>query len=87
MILSKQNCCLLLTGVSTESQKRTAVLQKKRTFLAKKKYDSYKCWTCVEVCEAFTFFLENIHVQFKGMVYQQIVSIPMGTNCATLIAD
>ena len=34
-----------------------------------------------------TFLLENIYVQFDGMVYQQIVGIPMGTNCAPLIAD
>ena len=27
------------------------------------------------------------YVQFDGMVYQQIVGIPMGTNCAPLIAD
>ena len=26
-------------------------------------------------------------MQFDGMVYQQIVGIPMGTNCAQLIAD
>ena len=31
--------------------------------------------------------MENINVQFDGMVYQQIVGIPMGTNCAPLIAD
>ena len=31
--------------------------------------------------------MENIYVQFEGMVYQQIVGIPMGTNCAPLIAD
>ena len=31
--------------------------------------------------------MENIHVQFDGMLYQQIVGIPMGTNCAPLIAD
>ena len=37
--------------------------------------------------EAFTFLMENIYVQFDGMVYQQIVGIPMGTNCAPLIAD
>ena len=34
MILSKQNCCLLSTGVSTESQKRTSVLQFRQGFLA-----------------------------------------------------
>ena len=31
--------------------------------------------------------MENIHVQFDGMVYQQIIGIPMGTNCVPLIAD
>ena len=31
--------------------------------------------------------MENIYVQFVGMTYQQIVGIPMGTNCAPLIAD
>ena len=31
--------------------------------------------------------MENIYVPFDGMVYQQIVGIPMGTNCAPLIAD
>ena len=31
--------------------------------------------------------MENIYVQFDGMVYQQIVGIPMGTNCGPLIAD
>ena len=34
MILLKQKCCLLSTGVSTESQKRTSVLQLRRIFLA-----------------------------------------------------
>ena len=38
-------------------------------------------------CKAFTFHMGNIYVQFDGMVYQQIVGIPMGTNCALLIAD
>ena len=47
----------------------------------------YKCWTCTEFSEAFTFLMENIYVQFSDMVYQQIVGIPMGTNCAPLIAD
>ena len=34
MILSKQKCCLLSTGVSTESQKRTSVLQLRQVFFA-----------------------------------------------------
>ena len=31
--------------------------------------------------------MENIYVQLDDMVYQQKVGIPMGTNCAQLIAD
>ena len=40
----------------------------------------------VKLCEAFTFLMENIYVQFDIIGYQQIVGIPMGTNCAPLIA-
>ena len=86
MILSKQKCCLLSTGVSTES-KTYLCTSVKAGFLSYKKYDSYTCWFCAELCEAFTFLMENIYVQFDGMVYQQIVGIAMGTNCASLIAD
>ena len=41
------------------------------------------------LCEDFTFLVENIYVQYDGMVYQHIVGIPIGTtcNCAPLIAD
>ena len=48
---------------------------------------SYICFTCAELCEAFTFLMENIYVQFDGTVYQQKVGIPMGTYFAPLIAD
>ena len=33
------------------------------------------------------FLVDNIFVVFAGKVFQQIVSIPMGTNCAPLLAD
>ena len=51
------------------------------------KYDSYRCSSCAELCEAFIFLMENIDVQFDDMVYQQIEGIPMGINCAPCIAD
>ena len=31
--------------------------------------------------------LQYTYVQFEGMIYQQIVGIPMSTNCAPLIAE
>ena len=86
MILSKQKCCLWSTGVSTESRDFTSVLHLWQDSLATRNM------TRIDVglarsCEAFTFHMENIYVQFDGIVYQQIVGIPMGTNCAPLIAD
>ena len=33
------------------------------------------------------FLIDNIFVIFGGRVFQQTVSIPMGTNCAPLLTD
>ena len=33
------------------------------------------------------FLVDNIFVVFGGKVFQQIVGIPKGTNCAPLLAD
>ena len=47
---------------------------------------AYLLSTCAELFEAFTFLIE-IYMQFEGIVYQQIVGIPMGTNCVPVIRD
>ena len=31
--------------------------------------------------------MDDIHVRFGGQLFRQIVGIPMGTNCAPLLAD
>jgi hypothetical protein len=33
------------------------------------------------------FLIYNIFVSFGGTLFQQVVGIPMGTNCALLLAD
>ena len=35
----------------------------------------------------YRFFLDNIYIRFGTKLYRQIVGIPMGTNCAPLVAD
>ena len=40
-----------------------------------------------KVCEALTFLLDNIYIRFGSKLYRQIVGIPLGINCATLVAD
>ena len=39
------------------------------------------------VCGALSFLLDNIYIRFGTTLYRQIVGIPMGTNCAPLVAD
>ena len=39
------------------------------------------------VCDVLTFSLDNIFIQFGTKLYRQVVGIPMGTNCAPLVAD
>ena len=39
------------------------------------------------MCEALFFLLDNIYIIFGTKLYRQIIDIPMGTNCAPLVAD
>ena len=39
------------------------------------------------VCDALTFLLDNIFIRFGTKLYRQVVWIPMGTNCAPLVAN
>ena len=38
-------------------------------------------------CDALTFLLDNSFIRFGTKLYRQVVGIPMGTNCAALVAD
>ena len=48
---------------------------------------SLNTWSCQNVCDALTFLLGNIFIRFGTKLYRQVVGIPMGTNCAPLVAD
>ena len=39
------------------------------------------------MCEALIYLLDNIYIRFGTKLYRQTVGIPMGTNCAPLVAD
>ena len=56
-------------------------------FLLQKKTKKYHAWSCQNVCDALTFLLDNIFIQFGTKLYRQVVGISMGTNCAPLVAD
>ena len=41
----------------------------------------------VRMCATPYPILDNIYIRFGTKLYRQIVGIPMGTNCAPLVAD
>ena len=52
-----------------------------------RKPKKYHARSCQNVCDALTFLLDNIFIQFGTNLYRQVVGIPMGTNCVPLVAD
>ena len=46
-----------------------------------------KLGSCQKVCDALHYIFDNIFIRFGSTLYRQIVGIPIGTNCAPLVAD
>ena len=44
-------------------------------------------YTANDICKMVEFLVDNIYVRFGGQLFQQMVGIPLGTNCAPLLAD
>ena len=44
-------------------------------------------YTVNDICKMNEFLVDNIYVRFGGQLFRQMVGIPMGTNCAPLLAD
>ena len=40
-----------------------------------------------QVISMLEFLIDNIFVEFEGKHFQQIIGIPIGTNCMPLLAD
>ena len=38
------------------------------------------------ICRRIEFLIDNVFVQFGGRLFRQVIGIPMGTNCAPLLA-
>ena len=59
----------------------------RKAFFTSYDQSRYTLWSCQNVCDALSYLLDNIYIRFGTKLYRQIVGIPMGTNCAPLVAD
>ena len=78
---------ILLKELSREKALLTLHVMTEMHFFTSEKPKKYHAWSCQNVCDALTFLLDNIFIQFGTKLYRQVVGIPMGTNCASLVAD
>ena len=59
----------------------------RNAFFTSEKPKTYRAWSCQNVCDALTFLFDKIFIRFGTKLYRQVAGIPMGTNCAPLVAD
>ena len=63
------------------------VLGREGPYFVKEHSDSKNKYTEDDIINMLEFLVDKIFVVFGGKVFQQIVGIPKGTNCAPLLAD
>ena len=63
------------------------VLGREGPYFVKEHSDAKNKYTEEDIIKMLEFLVDNIFVVFAGKVFQQIVGIPMGTNCAPLLAE
>ena len=56
-------------------------------YFVKEHTDAKNIYTEDDIISMLNFLIDNIFVEFGGIIFQQIIGIPMGTNCAPLLAD
>ena len=59
----------------------------KNAFLLLNNLNDINCGRIIKMCDALHYLLDNIFIRFGSKLYRRIVGIPMGTNCAPLVAD
>ena len=57
------------------------------TYFSNKIHKGKTCYSEEQVISMLEFLIDNIFVSFGGTLFQQVVGIPMGTNCAPLLAE
>ena len=56
-------------------------------FFTSEKPKKYHAWSCQDVCDALTFLLDNIFIQFGTKWYRQVVGVFKGTKCNSVVVD
>ena len=78
---------LLVFICSIRENTQYLACNEKCAFFTSDVYNNRNLWSCQKVCDALVYLLDNIFIRFGTKLYRQTIGIPMGTNCAPLVAD
>ena len=59
----------------------------KHTYFVTNETNAKTYYTDSDIISMLEYLIDNIFVEFGGHIFQQSIGIPMGTNCAPLLAD
>ena len=59
----------------------------KLAYFSKSRSKTNLCFDKHELVEAVEYIIDNSYIKFEDCIYKQIIGIPMGTNCAPLLAN
>ena len=85
--LIKDKLIALTEHTFTREKTLFLACNEERAFFTSDVYKNYKLWSCQNVCEALVYLLDTIFIRFRTKVYRQTIGIPIGNNCAPLVAD
>ena len=85
--LIKEKLIKLINDTFKREKQLFIACNNSKAFFTNVEYDRFHMFDQSYVCEALTFLLDNIFIRVGHQIYRQVIGIPMGTNCAPLIAD
>ena len=78
---------ILLKEPSREKALLTLHVMTEMHFLLQKNLKKISCMVVSKCMRCADLFVDNIFIRFGTKLYRKVVGIPMGTNCAPLVAD
>ena len=86
-ILIKEKLTLLIEHIYNIEGSLYLACNEKHTLFSSEQPKRFKLWSFQKVCDTLHYLLDNIFIRFVSKLYRKIIDTPMGTNCASLIAD
>ena len=70
-----------------KNDNQSLLVNERNAYFSDDEKDGYLSFTCKQYCDLLIFLISNIYIKLGDTLFRQIIGIPMGTNCAPLLAN